>query len=69
MLEALAVYALALFLSAAANPSGAPEGYTADDPCFRCGEDWKFYPNRTIYYDNGEPYVNLPQYQETSNVD
>jgi len=44
MLEAVALYLVVQLVFYAVNPDPAPEGYTKYDPCFRCGDDWEFYP-------------------------
>lgn len=46
--------AIALFLLSQAivfyTSDGAPQGYAAEDPCIKCGEDW-------IIISNLEPYT------------
>lgn len=64
MLESLAIYAFALAVVAFTGGQTAPNGYTADDPCFSCGEDWEFYPNAPLTFNGKDVYVNKPQWQE-----
>jgi len=63
MLEALAIYALALYLSALSGNGQAPAGYVKEDPCFRCGQDWQYYSNTNLVHTETSN-ENLPQWQD-----
>lgn len=62
MIEAFAAYLLVTFVFYQLDPNPAPEGYTASDPCFRCGENWEFYPPSQVGTINNSGVL-LPQKQ------
>jgi len=58
MLGALALYAGVSIFFYVVNGPPPPEGYTHDDVCIRCGEDYQWYSN--FDQSNGE-FEGAPQ--------